>query len=148
MKKFLNLILVFTAVLLMLSIGISAEESASGSFGADDQKISWGNYFSWSYDKDTKTMRIFDGVDGLETATYWGASTVCNSTGLTMDAWKTKYAPVTEHIEVESFGKHNSAVLYANWTAAKSIHFSKMENLKVDSSTIGLFSGCTSLTKV
>ncbi|MBR3965650.1 MAG: leucine-rich repeat protein [Clostridia bacterium] len=132
----------------MLCIGVSAEESASGSFGVESQKVGWGNYFSWSYDAQSKTMRIFDGVDGLETATYWGANTVCNSTGLTMEAWKTKYAPVTAHIEVEAFGKHNSAILYANWTAAKSIHFAKMENLRVDSSSIGLFSGCTNLTKV
>lgn len=137
-----------TAVLLFFCVGISAEESASGSFGADSGKVSWGNCFAWSYDAESKTMKIFDGIDGLDTATFWNETTVCNETGMTMKEWKAHYASITEHIEVDTFGKHNSATLYADWTGAKSIHFASMVNLRVDSSSIGLFSGCTSVTKV
>lgn len=148
MKKFWNLILVLLTVFLIFCVGSYAEESASGSFGADSGKVSWGDYFEWSYDASSKTMHIFDGIDGFDTATFWKENTVCNSTGLTMKLWKEKYAPVTEHIEIESFAKHNDARIYADWTAAKSIHFAKMSNLRVVSNQIGLFSGCTSLTKV
>lgn len=148
MRKIFNLILVLTAVLLIFCVGIYAEDSASGSFGADSDKKSWGNYFAWSYDSHSKTMRIFDGIDTFDTATHWYESAVCNTTGLKMKEWKAKYAPVTEHIEVDSFGKHNDARLFADWTAAKSFHFSKMTNLQVKTNTVGLFSGCTSLTKV
>lgn len=145
LKKILLCAFALGVIMTVFALVASAAENASGSFGAEEEKSKgWGTYFEWKYDAQSKTMNIINPAD---TAPYWGSAVTCNTTGMTMLEWKEYYAPITEHIEVGSFAKHNSATLYANWTAAKSIHFAKMANLKVDSS-VGLFSGCTSLTKV
>ncbi|MBQ8208555.1 MAG: leucine-rich repeat protein [Clostridia bacterium] len=145
-KKFLLLAVIAAVLLTALSIIAAAEDTipSSGSFGPEGDKTApWGNYFEWEYDAQSKTMHI---INPGNTATfYWDAN--CNTTGMSMTEWKAKYAPITEHIEVDSFVRHQQAALYADWTAAKSIHFATMTRLKV-SSSVGLFSGCTSLTKV